>query len=44
MEFTASELAKKFISEKNPVEEVKKVGYPSEIVTVVADKMRKFGL
>jgi hypothetical protein len=44
MESTASELAKRLISDKVPVEELKKAGYHDEIVNIVKDKMYSFGI
>jgi hypothetical protein len=44
MDYTASELAKRLISDGIPVEELKKAGYQAEIVQIVTEKMRKFGM
>mmetsp|Transcript_4092 Transcript_4092/g.5948 ORF Transcript_4092/g.5948 Transcript_4092/m.5948 type:complete len:129 (+) Transcript_4092:2-388(+) len=41
---TAAELAKRLIRDEVPIEELKKAGYHDDIVTVVQEKMRTFGV
>jgi hypothetical protein len=44
IEYTASELAKRLLADKVPVQELKQAGYQEEIISIVTEKMRKFGL
>jgi hypothetical protein len=44
MEYTASELAKRLISDGIAVEELKKAGYQEDIVNIVKEKMRTLGI
>ena len=44
IEYTASELAKRLLADKVPAQELKQAGYHEEIISIVTEKMRKFGL
>merc|ERR550539_713567 len=44
LEFTASDLSKRLIADKVPIEDLKKAGYQDEILAVVKEKMLKFGI
>lgn len=44
VEFTASTLAQRLIEDKIPIEELKSAGYQEDIMKIVQEKMRTFGL
>ena len=44
MEYTASELARRLISDAIPIEELREAGYQEDIVAIIKEKMLTFGI
>ena len=44
IDFTASVLAKRLITDEIPIEQLKYAGYQEEIINLVKEKMQKFGM